>query len=101
MFGTCQGCYIMLIVPCALELNPTYPPFIKPVMKTDLGMLQLREKDIIFFSNFSAQKGHIFIISDSGGASFYNPNKSWMGQQPRCAQTNGQRPVRLLTYSPE
>lgn len=39
----------MLIVPCALELNPTYPPFIKPVMKTDLGMLQLREKYIIFF----------------------------------------------------
>lgn len=80
----------MLVVSCALGLNPTYPPFIKPVVKTNLGMLQLRENYIFFFSNFSAQKGHIFIISDSGGASFYNPNKSCMGQQPCCVQINGQ-----------
>lgn len=39
----------MLVVSCALGLNPTYPPFIKPVVKTNLGMLQLREKYIFFF----------------------------------------------------
>lgn len=51
----------MLIVPCALELNPTYPPFIKPVMKTDLGMLQLREKYIIFFFLISLPRRGTFL----------------------------------------
>ena len=40
----------MLVVPCpkALELNPPDSPFVKPAMKTDMRLLQSRERCVFF-----------------------------------------------------